>query len=516
MGPLWLYRLYLRKGIQTALIRWSVLVSNLVGWVVILCVFPVPYLMFLSYRLGVSLWLRCRHRGEVKLMDASDAIFALPSADRPNSRAIVVSWIAVDGCVDILNFKERIRKRIQEDTWFQKLTFSFQFRLGYLVWKKDKCFSVDHHVKLIAEPEKASLEDLLEALQCRDFEVDRSPWEILVLMSGEKTTLIIRWHHCLADGPGMINGLSRLILDENPTSPIRKIPKRTATNLKTFFALLKSMFYLPTIMLWLSLIPEGNRLSVTHPTKRKRVFFSDPMPSEPLKRTAKKLACTINDIFISCVIQGYQMTLLRPTDTLSVAIPISLHRDSPQICNRVSPIRVPLPVAFDGEARIREIREMTRCLKASPDILCGYAVQHILSNVLPSWVSKSFRWAKVAGCVSNVASLLPSNARIQDHLVSSLCGFAPPLLDIGIAISLVSTGTSYHFAIMADQSAFKKSEDARIFLGTMVNHVDVLASAAGISREKSDSSTPSFSYIVPIIKYSMESEMMQKESLRGH
>ncbi|CAG0892703.1 unnamed protein product [Darwinula stevensoni] len=435
MSPLWLYRLYLRKGVLPALIRCSVFLYNLVGWVVILCVFSVPYLLFLSYRLGVCLWLRCRHRGEVKLMDASDGVFALRSVDRPNSKAIVVSWIAVDGCVDILNLKERIRKRIQEDRWFQKLTFSSQFRLGYLIWKKDKCFSVDHHVKLIAEPEKASLEDLLEELQCRDFEVDRSPWEILVLLSGEKTTLIIRWHHCLADGPGMINGLSRLILDENPTSPIRKIPKRMAPNLKTLYAFLKSIFYLPTILPWLFLIPDGNRLSVTNPTKRKRVFFSDPMPSDPLKRTAKKLACTINDIFISCVVQGYKKTLLRPTDTLSVGIPVSLHRDSPQICNRLSVVRAPLPVAFDGEARIHEIRKMTRCLKASPDILCGYAMHHILSNVLPSWVSKLIGWAKVAGCVSNVASLVPSNARIQDHLVSSLCGFAPPLLDIGDSLS---------------------------------------------------------------------------------
>ncbi|CAG0898695.1 unnamed protein product [Darwinula stevensoni] len=84
-----------------------------------------------------------------------------------------------------------------------------------------------------------------------------------------------------------------------------------------------------------------------------------------------------------------------------------------------------------------------------------------------------------------------------------------------MAITLVSIGTSYRFAIMADQSAFKKSEDARIFLGTMVNHVDVLLSAAGTFREKNNPSTPSFSYIVPIIKYGMESGMMLKESLRS-
>ncbi|CAG0892701.1 unnamed protein product [Darwinula stevensoni] len=431
MPPLWLYKLYSQKGVLLALIKCSVFVYNLVGWVIILCVFGVPYLLFLSYRLGVWLWLSCRHGGKVELMAGCDAIYTLRSVDRHNSKAIVVGWIAVDGCVDICNFKERIRKRIQEDRWFQRLTFCFQFHLGFAVWKKDETFSVDHHVKLIAEPERTSFKDLIEELQCQDFEVDQSPWEILVLGSGEKTTLIIRWHHCLADGPGMMNGIIRLILDEGSTFPTSKIPERIAPNLKTFFTFLESIFHMPTIFPWLFLIPDRNRLSVTHPTKRKRIFFSDPLPLDPLKRIAKTLACTINDIFISCMIQGYKETLLGSTDTLSVAMAVSLRGESPEICNRAIAIRTPFPVSLDGDARIHEIRKMTRCLKSSSDILCTYTFMHTTSNALLSWLLNLCRRVKISGGTSNMPLSLPPDARVQDLPVSSVCAFAPTLLEMG-------------------------------------------------------------------------------------
>ncbi|CAG0892702.1 unnamed protein product [Darwinula stevensoni] len=399
----------------------------------------------------------------------------------PIPLAIVVGWIDVDGCVDICNFKERIRKRIQEDRWFQRLTFSFQFHLGYAVWKKDETFSVDHHVKLIAEPERTSFKDLIEEQQCQDFEVDQSPWEILVLGSGEKTTLIIRWHHCLADGPGMMNGIIRLILDEGSTFPTSKIPERIAPNLKTFFIFLKSIFYLPTILPWFSLIPERNRLSVAHPTKRKRVCCSDPLPLNPLKRIAKNFSCTINDIFISCVIQGYKETLLGSTDTLSVGMAVSLQGESPMICNRAIVVRTPLPVSLDGDVRIHEISKMTRCLKSSPDILCNYALVHFLPNALPLWLLNLCLRGKAPGGTSNMPLSMPPDARVQDLPVSSVGAVAPMILDIGMCISLVSAGDSYHFAIIADQSAFEESEDGRDFLGAMVNHVDTIASAAGIN-----------------------------------
>ncbi|CAG0892700.1 unnamed protein product [Darwinula stevensoni] len=60
---------------------------------------------------------------------------------------------------------------------------------------------------------------------------------------------------------------------------------------------------------------------------------------------------------------------------------------------------------------------------------------------------------------------------------------------MGICTSLVSAGNSYHFAIVADQGAFEESVDGRDFMETMINHVDTLASAAGIYEQENDHAT---------------------------
>ncbi|MBT8239794.1 MAG: hypothetical protein KJN63_01040, partial [Acidimicrobiia bacterium] len=109
---------------------------------------------------------------------------------------------------------ERLRVRVAEPT--------LGIRTPY--WTLDTQFDLDHHLRFLRLPAKATMDELnLAAGQWINDPFDRSrpPWEILVLtgLPGGKAALISKLHHSIADGAGALEMAGQIYGFGEPGTP---------------------------------------------------------------------------------------------------------------------------------------------------------------------------------------------------------------------------------------------------------------------------------------------------------
>ncbi|MEU7158483.1 wax ester/triacylglycerol synthase domain-containing protein [Streptomyces chrestomyceticus] len=130
------------------------------------------------------------------------AIYVLASAP---------DWERVRRCFKwCLERVPRLRQRVLE----------FATETGPATWSPDPEFRLDDHLRRIRLPGPGDRRQLLHAVEWwagQDLDRTRAPWEAILVegYKGDKAALILKWHHCFADGIGIVQMLRRLL----PSTP---------------------------------------------------------------------------------------------------------------------------------------------------------------------------------------------------------------------------------------------------------------------------------------------------------
>jgi WS/DGAT/MGAT family acyltransferase len=101
-------------------------------------------------------------------------------------------------------------------------------RLGSPRWMPDPEFRLLRHVSAVRLPEPGGLRQLLDLAEwftASDFDRARPPWNALLVTGFEtgKAAIVMKWHHCLADGIA-----SSLVMQEILTSDPKRSPSGPA------------------------------------------------------------------------------------------------------------------------------------------------------------------------------------------------------------------------------------------------------------------------------------------------
>jgi diacylglycerol O-acyltransferase / wax synthase len=196
---------------------------------------------------------------------------------------------------------------------------------------------------------------------------DRPLWAIdVVALDDERTALIWRLHHALADGTCAVR-LARTVLfdaaDAPPLAPKhpahsdpaddRRRREHLARFLEREFARSRTAS------------PFDARIGT-----RREVRFADVSLSG-LHDAAKGVGATLNDAVLACVGGGVSRWLTehdRDARELRVKVPVSLHSEGDNAANRDSFFTVPVPLGTtDSVARLTRVTELTRERKAEHD-----------------------------------------------------------------------------------------------------------------------------------------------------
>ena len=320
----------------------------------------------------------------------------------------------------------------------------------------------------------------------------RPLWRLDVLpLTGDRTAIVGRIHHAMADGVSAIKLAAGLLWDRdvetpNPHAaapapgPARKIEPSPGPAAGA--AEERIVVRLPSA-LWRELRPGRDTTLDQHIGPAREVAWSS-FPLERLKRIGHSApeGATVNDVVLAVVAGALRRWLPEASGIardLRVQIPVCLHareEEKGELGNRDSFMNVDLPIAEpDPQERLRFINAETRERKLDHDADALYAFFHALGRFRPLYKGVTRLTAgprEFALSVSNVPGPR-DRAVILGHAVEQLCSFAEPADRHALRISVVSLGGELAFGLCSDPDAISNLDALRGALGDSISELEV-------------------------------------------
>lgn len=364
-------------------------------------------------------------------------------------------------------------------------------------WVRDDEFKVDDHVlriALSAPAGKRELEVLAGELASTPLSTGRPLWSFhLIERYQGGSALIIRIHHCYADGIALMHVLATLA-DEKPAdgggAPSASGAGTAAIHIDRGAGLLRSFRKYANLLekgVHLTLHPQEaltatrgaidvagelarlGALLADDPATRlkqpltgvKRVAWGEPLALQEVRTVGRVLGCTINDVLIATLagaLGRYLDALGERTAgmTIRATAPINLRPadNSPlELGNRFGLAFVDLPIGIRHPLeRLYAVHGTMQTLKSSPEALVTFGILSLIGS-LPAAVV-----APAVAFFSAKASLVASNVRGPDrpvHLagapISQLLFWVPQTGSIGTGISMFSYQDEVQLGVIADR-----------------------------------------------------------------
>jgi len=356
-----------------------------------------------------------------------------------------------------------------------------RFRLGRPAWVHCDEVDLDWHV---AEPDRAdplSDEEFRQAvaeLLSERLDHTRPLWRLDALpLTGDRTGVIGRIHHAMADGVSAIRLAAGLLWDTDEPAPSPSPAARNETETKAAVPASSTrpeareariLVRLPAA-LWRELRPGADSDLDCHIGPAREVAWTS-FPLGRLKRIGHGAGegVTVNDVVLAVVAGGLRRWLDGgQAHDVRAQVPVSLHareESKADLGNRDSFMNVNLPIAEpDPLARLRLINAETRERKLDHDADTLYAFFHALGRFRPLYrgvtrITSGPR--EFALCVSNVPGPR-QRAVILGHAVEQFCSFAEPADRHALRVSVISLGGELAFGLCSDPEAISDLDGLR-------------------------------------------------------
>ena len=385
-------------------------------------------------------------------------------------------------------------------------------------WVKDTKFDIRQQVvleKLGTSSKKHSnvqqeraLQDRVADLAVTPLDKKRPLWQFHLVEDYQGgAALIVRIHHCIADGIALIS-VTQSLVDGGTAPPERKAraPQREGLDglqdmveqrvFKPFSKLMSKAFGVASQGAARSLhmfsdpqkgIEQGldNTLDVAKmayqvardtanlvlmpddsptrlkgvPGTTKRVAWCQPIPLEEVKAVSKALNCSINDVLMSCVAGAIAQYLIGHGDSVKgkeirAMVPVNLRpiEQAYKLGNQFGLAPIVLPIGIDNPIeRVYEVRRRMNALKGSMQPLLAFgmlAVAGLLIKPAQDAMLSLFS-KKTTAVMTNVPGPREKLKFCGSTLEQSL--FWVPLSGtVGLGVSILSYGGGVQFGVMTD------------------------------------------------------------------
>jgi WS/DGAT/MGAT family acyltransferase len=399
---------------------------------------------------------------------------------------------------------ERVREQVGERmAAFPRLSQRVEeprLRLGRPAWVEAPEVDLGWHV---AEPDHAdplSDEELRRAvgdLLSERLDHTRPLWRFDALpLTGERTALVGRIHHAMADGVSAIRLIAGLLWDrdDKPASNTNDHSTRSASGSSSSAGAAhpvpapaaeareaRILVRLPAA-LWRELRPGRDTKLDQHIGPAREVAWSS-FPLERLKRIEHGAPehVTVNDVVLAVVAGALRRWLPQAggiADDLRVQCPVCLHareEDAAQVGNRDSYMNLDLPISeADPATRLRLINTETSERKLDHDADTLYAFFHALGRFRPLYrgvtrITSGPR--EFALSVSNVPGPR-ERPLVLGHAVEQFSSFAEPADRHALRVSIVSLGGELAFGLCSDPDAISGLDGLRGALADSIGELE--------------------------------------------
>ena len=449
--------------------------------------------------------------------------------EQPTNLMMINGVLTLEGPLDYEKLLETIEQRFLTFRRFRQKAVDGP-RGAY--WVMDDEFDITCHVRRTALPgaaDQVELETLVSQLASTPLDSSRPLWQFHVVENYiDGPALIIRIHHCIADGIALVQVFLSLT-DPTPESrPSARKPevwkKRRADEAMVFQRLLdparEGLDF--ATHLGQKLIKEGSKIlqnpavagnyaaeageivrELAHSLTleddpvtclkgrlgtRKKVAWAEPLPLEEVKAVSKAFGCTVNDVLIAAVtgaLRQYMISVGESPDDLQdirVTVPVNLRplEHALDLGNHFGLVFLSLPLSSDSPLeRLYAVNERMNELKSSKQATVTLGFLAAL-GMGPAAVQKP-----VLNMLSEKATAVLTNVPGPQqplYLVGSkmkeIMFWVPQNGNIGLGISILSYNGKVFFGMISDHRLvaepskiiyrFKEEFEKLLYLGLML------------------------------------------------
>ena len=399
-------------------------------------------------------------------------------------------------------------------------------------WVIDEDFDIRQHVRRTALPgaaDRVELELLVSDLASTPLDSSHPLWQFHVVENYvEGPVIIVRIHHCIADGIALVQVFLSLTDPTREGRPSAREPDlwklRRAGEAKVFQRLLDpardGLDF--AVHLGTRLVEEGSKI-IQNPAvassyaaeaseivrelvhsltleddpvtrfkgqlgTRKRVAWAEPLPLDEVKAVSKAFGCTVNDVLIAAVTGAFRQYMISAGDDpaglqdIRATVPVNLRplEHAQELGNHFGLVFLSLPLSVDSPLeRLYAVNERMNELKCSKQAAVTLGFLAAL-GMGPSAMQKpvlDLLSKKATAVLTNVPGpqkpLYLAGAKMKE-----LMFWVPQNGSVGIGISILSYNNKVFFGLISDYrllqepsqviSRFKKEFEKLLYLGLML------------------------------------------------
>jgi WS/DGAT/MGAT family acyltransferase len=441
----------------------------------------------------------------------------MASARRDRMSSVDTAWLRMDRpsnlmmICGVLLFRERVTlARLRRSVEHRFLRFR-RFRQRALQlptgawWETDPAFDLSAHVvreklSVDAPTAKASLEALVGRLMSEPLNPRRPLWQFhLVEQYGEGSAVILRIHHCYADGIALIQVmLSMTDADREGrlAGPVPPPPRARASDddplsmlIEPLGGALKQAMKVGStlvdqgVAIWrdpakaVELASKGSALTseiarlalmgADSPTRfkgkpgvAKRVAWADPLPLDEVKAVGRALDCSVNDVLLASVTGALRAYLRERGDTaegkvIRALVPVNLRpvEKAWKLGNRFGLVFLDLPLGIDNPVeRVYAVRATMQSLKGSYQPLLAMGILAAM-GAGPRLLQEQLLDVLAANATA-VMTNVPGPQQtlfLSGAAIDAMMFWVPQSGDIGLGVSILSYAGSVRFGVVSDR-----------------------------------------------------------------
>ncbi len=381
-------------------------------------------------------------------------------------------------------------------------------------WMADPDFDIAHHLVVETLPKKPdgreqeALQERLAALCMEPLDPTRPLWQFhLVPHYKGGSALMVRIHHCIADGIALISVMHSLVDGgaPPPLRPAREVRSGGLDGAEDWIAetlikpltqmtvkamgmasegavrsmgmlmdpqagmekgmhdsldMAKLAYQAVSDLASLALMPDDSptRLKGT-PGHTKRVAWCAPLPLVEVKAVGKALNCSVNDVLLSCVAGAIGEYLKAHGEVVAgkeirAMVPVNLRPldQAHKLGNQFGLAPLVLPIGLDNPVeRVYEVRRRMGGLKGSMQPLLAYgllAVAGVLVKPAQDAMLNLFS-KKTTAVMTNVPGPA-TKLKICGSTIEESLFWVPQSGTVGLGVSILSYGGGVQFGIVSD------------------------------------------------------------------
>ena len=426
--------------------------------------------------------------------------------ERPTNLMMITGVVVLDHAIDVGELKRAVEARFLAFRRFRQRAVELA---GQWFWETDDSFDINWHVRRAALPRpsgKSELQEYVSNLASSPLDTSKPLWQFhLIENYAGGGALVIRIHHCYADGIALVQVMLSLMdtsaagrhdkphpksrlkraggtIFERLLAPARHSVEHAAEFVESALGMAFEWMRHPAgaAETLLDTARTGTREATEigkelihaltlsdDPATRfkgrlgvfKRVAWCDPLPLAEVKAAGKALGATVNDVLMACAagaMRAYMRDRGDEVDGLKIraTVPVNLRplEHARELGNHFGLVFLDLPIGEPNPVgRVHAVRASMNELKHSKQALVSYGLLSAL-GVGPAMLQRP-ALEMLSRKATTVATNVPGPAAplyLCGAQVREMMFWVPQTGSIAMGISILSYADSVYFGLISD------------------------------------------------------------------